>query len=66
MKHFYRSHDIQVNTAPSGTVLFDVFNRMKQHLITGFSMSGENEQTVMDRMRARVDQVIAEPPVRTV
>lgn len=65
MKHFYRAHDIQVNTETTGTISYDIFNRSRQHLLTGFSLSESNEQTVMDRMKARVDLIIAEPPVRT-
>lgn len=66
MKHFYRGHDVQVNSTPQGTILFDIYNRSRQHLITGFSLTDPNEQTVMERMRARVDQIIAEPPTKFV
>jgi hypothetical protein len=64
MRTFYRAHSIEVNTLPSGTILFDIFNRSRQPLLTGFSLTDPNEQTVMDRMRERVDQIILDPPVR--
>jgi len=65
VKHFYKGHDLQVNTERTGTIVYDVFNRSRQHLLAGFSLTEPNEQTVMDRMKARVDQFILEPPVRT-
>ena len=64
MRTFYRSHSIEVNTLPNSTIVFDIFNRSRQPLLTGFSLTDPNEQTVMDRMRAKVDDLILEPPVR--
>jgi len=64
MRIFYKSHSIEVNTSPSKTISYDIFNRSRQHLIAGFSLTEPNEQTVMDRLRTRVDQIITEPPVR--
>jgi hypothetical protein len=38
----------------------DIFDNRKQHLLAGFSLRNENEQTVADRMKERVDQFIVE------
>jgi hypothetical protein len=64
MKHFYRSHDLQVNTLPSGTISYDIFDRSRRYLLAGFSLTDRNEQEVMDRLRTRVDQIILDEPVR--
>jgi hypothetical protein len=60
MKCFYKRHEVVVNTLPSGTLIFDIFDNRKQHLLAGFSLRNENEQTVADRMKERVDQFIIE------
>lgn len=64
IKTFYRRYEIVANTASSGTVNFDVYDNRKQHLLAGFSQSGETEQTIADRMKERVDQFINEAPVQ--
>jgi hypothetical protein len=63
MKTYYRRHEIQVNSLPNGVINFDVFDNRKQHLLAGFSIRNENEQTVADRMKERVDQFISESPL---
>jgi len=60
MKSFYKRHEIQVNAQPNGTIIFDIFDARKQHLLAGFSLRNENEQTVADRMKERVDQFVLE------
>ncbi len=64
MRLFFKGHSIEVNTLPTKTINYDIFNRSHQHLIAGFSLTEPNEQTVMDRLRNRVDQLLTEPPVR--
>lgn len=65
MRTFYRSHQIDVNTLPSGTIVFDVFQRGQQpHVLAGFSMTDTGEAVVAERMKSRVDQFINEAPAK--
>lgn len=63
MKTFYRSHEIVVNTEPNGQILYDIFNRHREHLLSGFSQQNIGETAVLDLAKARVDQFWLEPPV---
>jgi len=60
MRLYYKKHTIDVNTTSRGTLIFDIFDARKQHLLAGFSLRNENEQTVADRMKERVDQFVLE------
>jgi len=60
MRLYYKKHTIDVNTTSRGTLIFDIFDARKQHLLAGFSLRNENEQTVADRMKERVVQFVLE------
>lgn len=63
MKSIYKSHEIQVNTQPNGQIVYDVYNRSRQHLLAGFSQQNIGERAVFDMMKQRVDQLLTEAPV---
>jgi len=62
MRTVYRSFVIEVNT-DNQQVVFDVYNRSRQHLLAGFSQQNIGERAAMDLMKGRVDQMILERPV---
>ena len=62
MVTFYRSHKIEVNAQPNGQVLFDIYDRRGQGLLSGFAFSTD-EKFWADTMKARVDSFMAERPV---
>jgi hypothetical protein len=60
MKTFYKSHEIVVNSTSLDTIVFDVLYR-GQYLLAGFEIAnGNREIDVVNRMKTRVDQIIAE------
>jgi hypothetical protein len=63
MKHFYRSHTLEVNKQPNGQVVFDIFARGQQHILAGFSQDG-SEKERLEQMKVRVDNMLLEAPVQ--
>jgi hypothetical protein len=59
MKTYYRSHSLEINSTPERTILFDIHNR-SQHVLSGWSKTDINEQAVLEKMRVRVDEMIAD------
>jgi len=62
MVTFYKSHKIEVNAQPNGQILFDVYDRRGQGLLSGHAFSS-NEQLWAETMKSRVDQLVNERPV---
>lgn len=64
MKHSYRNHVLEVSEDGRQTI-YDVYERFRGNLrlvLAGFICGLVNEDSLMIRLREKVDKMLSEPP----